>query len=41
MEFEDSEILPQGQLEVTCIEASRLSVSADVSNVYLTFIIGK
>lgn len=37
LDFEDSEICPQGQLEVTCVEATRLATSADVVNVYCTF----
>lgn len=40
LDLEDSEILPQGQLEVTCIEVSRLSTTGDVLNIYCTFTIG-
>lgn len=35
-EFEDNEIIPQGQLELTCIELTRLSAPADIINVYCT-----
>lgn len=40
LDSEDNEILPQGQLEVTCIEVSRLSASNDIVNIYCTLTIG-
>ncbi|GJQ73115.1 hypothetical protein Trydic_g1744 [Trypoxylus dichotomus] len=39
LDSDDSEILPQGQLEVTCIEVSRLSTSEGILNIYCTFTI--
>ncbi|KAK9712548.1 Peptidase family M50 [Popillia japonica] len=39
LDSEDNEILPQGQLEVTCIEVSRLSASNDIVNIYCTLTI--
>lgn len=41
LESDDGEILPQGQLEVTCVEVSRLSGLVDISNIYCTFTVGK
>ncbi|XP_044259435.1 PDZ domain-containing protein 8 [Tribolium madens] len=36
LDIEDSEIVPQGQLEVTCIDVTRLELSSAVQNVYCT-----
>ncbi|KAJ8927760.1 hypothetical protein NQ314_019764 [Rhamnusium bicolor] len=36
LDTEDNEIVPQGQLEVTCVEISRLSLPSGVQRVYCT-----
>ncbi|XP_018569402.1 PDZ domain-containing protein 8 [Anoplophora glabripennis] len=36
LDTEDNEIVPQGQLEVTCVEISRLSLPPSVQSVYCT-----
>ncbi|XP_068910314.1 PDZ domain-containing protein 8 [Tenebrio molitor] len=36
LDIEDSEIVPQGQLEVTCIEVTRLELSSVVQSIYCT-----
>ncbi|XP_056649071.1 PDZ domain-containing protein 8 isoform X1 [Diorhabda sublineata] len=36
LDAEDNEIVPQGQLEVTCVEVSRLSLPPLIQNVYCT-----
>nr|CAI5826053.1 unnamed protein product [Callosobruchus analis] len=36
LDIEDNEIVPQGQLEVTCVEISRLSLPSNVHCVYCT-----
>ncbi|CAH1188292.1 unnamed protein product [Phyllotreta striolata] len=36
LDAEDNEIVPQGQLEITCIEISRLSLPAGIQNIYCT-----
>lgn len=40
LEYEDNEIVPQGQLDVTCVEVTRLSVTTDIINIYYTFTVG-
>lgn len=41
LDLDDSEIVPQGQLEMMCIEISRLATTADILYVFCTFAIGK
>lgn len=41
LDAEDNEIVPQGQLEVTCVEISRLSLPASVQSIYCTLAVGK
>jgi hypothetical protein len=41
LDIEDSEIVPQGQLEVTCIEVTRLELSSVVQNIYCTVAVGE
>nr|XP_023021028.1 PDZ domain-containing protein 8 [Leptinotarsa decemlineata] len=36
LDLEDNEIVPQGQLEVTCVEISRLSLLPNVQSIYCT-----
>ncbi|XP_072392381.1 PDZ domain-containing protein 8 [Diabrotica undecimpunctata] len=36
LDTDDNEIVPQGQLEVTCVEVSRLSLPPIVQNIYCT-----
>ncbi|XP_022900030.1 PDZ domain-containing protein 8 [Onthophagus taurus] len=37
LDNEDSEIIPQGQLEMNCLDVTRLSYTSDIINVYCTF----
>lgn len=39
-EFEDNEIIPQGHLELTCVEVTRLSSNPEIVNVYCTVTLG-
>lgn len=41
LDAEDNEIVPQGQLEVTCLEISRLSLPSIAQSIYCTMAIGK
>lgn len=41
LDVDDSEIVAQGQLSVTCCELSRLAVGADVTGIYYTIAVGK
>lgn len=41
LDIDDYEIVPQGVLEITCVELSRLYDISDVMSVYCTFTIGK
>lgn len=41
LDAEDNEIVPQGQLEVTCVEISRLSLPIGVQSIYYTIAMGK
>ncbi|KAJ8920552.1 hypothetical protein NQ315_005421 [Exocentrus adspersus] len=36
LDIEDNEIVPLGQLEVTCVEVSRLSLPGTIQNIYCT-----
>lgn len=40
LDLDDSEIVAQGQLEVTCVEVTRLSAPSGVQNVYCTITAG-
>lgn len=40
LDLDDSEIVAQGQLEVTCIEVTRLSTPPGVQNIYCTVCAG-
>lgn len=40
LDSDDNEIVPQGQLDVTCAEVSRLSAPEGIINIYCTFSIG-
>ncbi|XP_044760980.1 PDZ domain-containing protein 8 isoform X2 [Coccinella septempunctata] len=37
LDLDDGEIVPQGQLEVNCVEISRLAIPAGIQNIYYTF----
>lgn len=41
LDAEDNEIVPQGQMEVTCVEISRLSLPVSAQSIYCTMAIGK
>lgn len=41
LDAEDNEIVPQGQLEVTCVEISRLSLPVGAQSIYCTMAIGE
>lgn len=41
LDAEDNEIVPQGQLEVTCVEISRLSLPAGAQSIYCSMAVGK
>lgn len=41
LDAEDNEIVPQGQLEVTCLEISRLSLPSGAQSIYCSLGIGK
>lgn len=41
LDVDETEIVPQGQLEVMCVEISRLATTPDVVHVYCTFATGK
>lgn len=41
LDSEDNEIVPQGQLEVTCVEISRLSIPLGAQYIYCTVGVGK
>lgn len=41
LDTEDNEIVPQGQLEVTCVEISRLSLPTSAQRIYCTMAIGE
>lgn len=36
LDLDDSEIVAQGQLEVTCVEVTRLAAPLDIQTVYCT-----
>ncbi|RZC35179.1 PDZ domain-containing protein 8, partial [Asbolus verrucosus] len=36
LDIEDSEIIPQGQLEVTCVEVTRVEIPPTIQNIYCT-----
>lgn len=40
LDLDDSEIVAQGQLEVTCVEVTRLSTPPGVQNIYCTITAG-
>lgn len=40
LDLDDSEIVAQGQLEVTCVEVTRLSTPSGVHSVYCTITAG-
>lgn len=40
LDLDDSELLAQGQLEVTCIEVTRLSAPPGIQSVYCTITAG-
>lgn len=40
-EFEDNEIVPQGQLELRSVEVTRLAAPPDIVNIYCTLTLGK
>ncbi|XP_045460736.1 PDZ domain-containing protein 8 isoform X1 [Harmonia axyridis] len=37
LDLDDGEIVPQGQLEVNCVEISRLAIPTGIQNIYYTF----
>ncbi|KAL3280381.1 hypothetical protein HHI36_017868 [Cryptolaemus montrouzieri] len=37
LDLEDGEIVPQGQLEVNCVEISRLAIPSGIQSIYYTF----
>lgn len=41
LDADDNEIVPQGQLEVTCVEISRLSLPVGAQSIYCTLAVGK
>lgn len=41
LDTEDNEIVPQGQLEVTCVEISRLSLPPGAQSIYCSMAIGE